>query len=150
MKLYRDQYSVLGSYEVMRLKWNYDISCYYNLWLDPYVRGQHIDPRYLRSQLRRRDYILNALENFSRLFQHLVAQLEGRDEFHRSNLGQYNDGTDLLHFQAEIGRERKKGAVNARTEEIFNYCLGEARRILGEDAGAQLELHEFMEPAPLA
>lgn len=150
MKLYRDQYSVLGSYEVMRLKWNYDISCYYNLWLDPYVRGQHIDPRYLRSQLRRRDYILNALENFSRLFQHLVTELERRGEFHRNNVGQYNDGTDLLHFQAEIGRERKKGAVNARTEEIFNYCLREARRILGEDDGDQLELHQFMEPAPLA
>jgi hypothetical protein len=29
MLLYRNQYPVLGSYETMRLKWNFDIACYY-------------------------------------------------------------------------------------------------------------------------
>ncbi len=150
MLLYRDQYPVLASYETMKLKWNFDISCYYNLWVDFFMRDHHLDPRKLREQLRRKDYVLQALENFSKLFQKLVVELEAKGQLHRSNLGQYNNGTDLLYFQSEIGAERKKGAVNTRTEEIFNFCLEEARRILGEGAAERLELHRFMEPQPLA
>src|SRR6185369_15594547 len=100
----------------------------------------HLDPRKLREQLRRKEYVLQALRNFSELFQKLVRELKAKDQLHRSNLGHYNDGTDLLYFQREIGAERKKGAVNTRTEEIFNFCLAEARRILGEDAAEKLEL----------
>ena len=48
MLLYRDQYPVLASYETMRLKWNFDISCYYNLWVDFFMRDHHLDPRKLR------------------------------------------------------------------------------------------------------
>lgn len=149
MKLYREQYPVLGSFETMRLKWNFDISCYYNLWLDFFLRDHHLDLRKVREQLRRKDYVLNALENFRLLFGRLVRDLEASGNYHRMNLGHYNDGTDLLHFQSEIGRERKKGAVNARTEEIFNFCLAEARRISGESGGEPLELHHFMEPVQL-
>jgi len=149
MKLYRGQYPVLGSFETMRLKWNFDISCYYNLWLDFFLRDHHLDLRKVREQLRRKDYVLTALENFRQLFIRLVKDLETSGQYHRANLGQYSDGTDLLHFQAEIGRERKKGAVNTRTEEIFNFCLAEARRISGESGGAPIELHQFMEPVTL-
>ena len=150
MKLYRDQYPVLGSFETMRLKWNFDISCYYNLWLDFFLRDHHLDLRKLREQLRRKEYVLTALENFRLLFGRLVRELDKSGQYHRANLGHFNDGTDLLHFQDEIGVERKKGSVNARTEEIFNFCLADARRILGEAGGAPLDLHQFMEPVQLA
>ena len=150
MLLYRNQYPVLGSFETMRLKWNFDISCYYNLWLDFFLRDHHLDARKLREQLRRKEYVLQALRNFSGLFQKLVGELERTGQFHRSNLGQYNDGTDLLYFQSEIGGERKKGAVNQRTEEIFNFCLKEGHRILGGASDQPLQLHEFMEPVSLA
>lgn len=149
MLLYRNQYPVLGSYETMRLKWNFDIACYYNLWLDFFMRDYHLDLRKIREQLRRREYVLQALRNFSELFQKLVRELEAKGEYHRSNLGHYNDGTDLLYFQQEIGRERKKGAVNQRTEEVFNFCLTEAHRILGGNGKRELELAQYMEAAPL-
>jgi len=150
MLLYRNQYPALGSYETMRLKWNFDIACYYNLWLDFYMRDYHLDPRKIREQLRRKEYVLSALGNFSELFQKLVAELEGAGNYHRSNLGHFNDGTDLLYFQSEIGQERKKGAVNQRTEEVFNFCLKEAQRLLGQEGGEGLELAQFMESGPLA
>lgn len=146
MKLYREQYPALGSFETMRLKWNFDISCYYNLWLDFYLRDHHLDLRKVREQLRRKEYVLGALESFRQLMVRMVRELEATGQYHRSNLGQYNDGTDLLYFQDEIGRERKKGAVNTRTEEIFTFCQTEARRILGEGSGASLELTRSMEP----
>jgi flavin-dependent dehydrogenase len=149
MLLYRNQYPVLGSYETMRLKWNFDIACYYNLWLDFFMRDYHLDLRKIREQLRRKEYVLQALRNFSELFQKLVSELEASGQYHRKNLGEYNDGTDLLYFQQEIGRERKKGAVNQRTEEVFNFCLTEAHRILGGQGKRELELAQFMEQAPL-
>jgi flavin-dependent dehydrogenase len=150
MKLYSEQYPALGSFETMRLKWNFDISCYYNLWLDFFLRDSHLDLRKLREQLRRKDYVLAALENFRLLFGKLVRELEESGQYHRKNLGHYNDGTDLLYFQSEIGKERKKGAVNTRTEEIFNFCLREAREILGATGGESMELNRFMEPVQLA
>ncbi len=150
MLLYRNQYPALGSYETMRLKWNFDIACYYNLWLDFYMRDYHLEPRKIREQLRRKEYVLSALRNFSELFQKLVRELEQSGHYHRSNLGRFNDGTDLLYFQSEIGQERKKGAVNQRTEEVFNFCLKEAQRILGKESGEGLELTQFMESGPLA
>lgn len=151
MKLYREQYPVLGSFETMRLKWNFDIGCYYNLWLDSFLRDHHLDLRKLREQLRRKSYVLQALENFRQLFRRLVRDLEASGNYYRANLGHYNDGTDLLYFQDEIGRERTKGAVNQRTEEIFNHCLNEARRLMGETGSfAKLDLAHFMEPVELA
>jgi hypothetical protein len=81
----------------------------------------------------------------------LVRDLEASGNYYRANLGHYNDGTDLLYFQDEIGRERTKGAVNQRTEEIFNHCLNEARRLMGETGSfAKLDLVHFMEPVELA
>jgi flavin-dependent dehydrogenase len=151
MKLYRNQYPALGSYETMRLKWNFDIACYYNLWLDFFLRDHHLDLGRLRAQLRRKEYVLQALENFRQLIVRLVRELEASGNFYRANLGHYNDGTDLLYFQDEIGRERKKGAVHQRTEEIFTFCVQEARRILGETgSGAQLDLLQLLKPVQFA
>lgn len=149
MLLYRHQYPALGSFETMRLKWNFDIACYYNLWLDFFLRDHHLDPRKLREQLRRKDYILGALRNFNALMQRLVQELESSGQYFRSNLGHYSDGTDLLSFQDEIGRERGKNAVNQRTEEVFSFCAKEAARILG-DGTAPRELQELMAPLSLS
>jgi len=43
--LYRGQYCTLGSFPILRLKWNCDLGCYFNLWVDGYMRDTHLDPR---------------------------------------------------------------------------------------------------------
>ncbi len=150
MLLYQGQYPAFGSYEVLRLKWDYDIACYYNLWLDAYLRDGHLDPREVRSTLRRKGWILEALRHFRDLFAHMAAELTRSGDYHRKNLGHYNDGTDLLHFQQEVGRPRRRREINARTEEIFEFIHREALELLGARAGGELPLYELMERRPLA
>ena len=61
MLLYRDQYPDLGSYELGKLKWDFDIGCYYNLWFSAYLHDQHLDARQLKRQLGQRPFVLAAL-----------------------------------------------------------------------------------------
>ncbi|MCC6876236.1 MAG: NAD(P)/FAD-dependent oxidoreductase [Sandaracinaceae bacterium] len=129
--LYRGQYQCLGSFPILRLKWNFDIGCYYNLWLDSYLRDAHLDLREVRAQLRRKTWILEALSSFRDLFEHLATELKARGTYYDRNLGEYNNGTDCLHFQEEIGRPRKRREINARSAEVFDLVRRGAMELLG-------------------
>ncbi len=147
--LYQGQYPCLGNYEILRLKWNYDIACYYNLWLDGFLRDAHLDPREVRSTLRRKTWILSALEGFRDLFARMAAETMRDGTYHRSNLGRYNDGTDMLHFAPEVGRPRKRREINARTDEIFGRVRREAAEVLGARVTSDPRLAELLEDRPL-
>ena len=63
--LYRNQYESFGSFELGKLKWDFDIGCYFNLWVSPYLRDEHLDPRWLRRQLRMAPLILHGARRTS-------------------------------------------------------------------------------------
>jgi flavin-dependent dehydrogenase len=149
LSLYRGQYSLLGSYEVCKLKWDLDIGSYYNLWVDAYLRERHLDPAWLESQLAQRPHVLRALENFRRLYATVEQELRTRGDYHRGNLGRYSDGRDCLHFLTEIGQPRDELEVLERTSEIFNRVRGDAFRLLGRDAPEPMALPRFMGRRPL-
>ncbi len=65
MRLYRGLYGMIGSYELMRLKWDFDIASYHNLWVAPFMTDLHLDEGWLRRQLRLRNLVLRAMENFA-------------------------------------------------------------------------------------
>ena len=69
MLLYRDQYAMLGSQELMRLKWDFDLALYYNLWVSAYMQDLHLDARWLRRELRQEPFVLQAMRNFAALFE---------------------------------------------------------------------------------
>lgn len=144
MRLYRDQYSVFGSYEVCKLKWDLDVGCYYNLWLDAFMRDRHLDAQFLKRQLRQRDFVLTALSNFAALFRKVDDQLTAQGLYHRANRGQYSDGQDCLGFMKEIGLPRTDKQVLARTAEIFNTVYSRALDLL---EGAEMPVAR--EPKPL-
>ena len=148
--LYQDQYPALGSFEILHQKWNYDLCTYYNLWLDEFLRDKHVDPRHVRSQLRRKGYILQALRNFRDLFATMAKDLAAQGQYHRSNLGRYNPGTDLEHFWRDVGTDRKRREINAVTADIFNHVRRESLELLGGREGGEVPLHEFMEERQLA
>ncbi len=148
--LYRGQYSLLGSYEVCKLKWDLDIGSYYNLWVDAYMRDQHLDPAWLASQLAQRPYVLRALENFRQLFARVESRLRKSGDYYRRNLGEYNDGRDCLGFLAEVGRTDDVATTLARTAEIFNRVRDDAHRILGAEGGQKpVPLARFLGRRPL-
>ncbi len=120
MRLYRDQYSVLGSYELCKLKWDFDVACYYNLWVSSYFQDKHLNARQLKRQLIQRNYVLTALSNFASFFQRIDEHLTSCGTYHRANRGHFSDGQDLLGFAGEIGTPTTDKEELRRTERIFN------------------------------
>jgi hypothetical protein len=104
--LYRNQYESFGSFELGKLKWDFDIGCYFNLWVSPYLRDEHLDLRWLRRQLRMAPLILAALGNFNALFRRVAESLRKRGEFYRANQGRFTPGLDHLDFLQQVGLAR--------------------------------------------
>ena len=63
--LYAGLYDTLGSFELARLKWTFDIGCYYNLWVQSYFRDEHLDLEALRKQMKLAPLILGLLDSFA-------------------------------------------------------------------------------------
>jgi len=156
MLLYRDLYPVLGSYELLKLKWDFDIACYYNLWAAPYWHDQHLDMRHLQGELRRKDFVLQGLTNFSNLFQRLEAGFRTKGLLHRANLGRFSGALDLVTFMDELATPRPRKQVMRTTEAIFNAVRGRALDLLADlgetpnPAERSLPLYEFLLATPLA
>ncbi len=156
MLLYRDLYPVLGSYELLKLKWDFDIACYYNLWAAPYMHDQHLDLRGLKGDLRRKDFVLQGLENFSSLFQRLEAGYRSKGLWHRANLGRFSNSLDLVDFIPDLTSPRPRKQVMRTTETIFNKIRGRALDLLADlgeapaPAARTLPLYEFLMASPLA
>jgi hypothetical protein len=154
MRLYRDLYSTIGSYELFSLKWDLDIASYYHLWVSPYMLDQHLDAEFLRSQLKQKALVLRALENFSMLFRKVERVLIERGEYHRLNLGEFRDGLTILSDVEKVGRPRPVGDVLETIGRTFNDVRARALAILGRDCGdteaRSMPLAAFMAPRPLA
>ncbi len=154
--LYRDLYPVLGSFELLKLKWDFDIACYYNLWAAPYWHDEHLDLKLLQGQLRRKDFMIQGLENFSRLFQRLEAGFRDRNLTHRANLGRYSSGLDIVNFSEELSAPRPRRQVMRTTEAIFNTIRERALDLLADlgetpaPAERRLPLYDFLLASPLA
>ena len=134
LSLYRNLYETFGSFELGKLKWDFDIGCYYNLWVSPYVRDEHLDPRWLRRQLRMAPLILKALANFNGLFHKVSESLHRRGEFHRRNQGEFTPGLNHLDFLERVGMARSRREILEKTEQIFNDVRRRALALLGPDA----------------
>jgi flavin-dependent dehydrogenase len=145
LRLYRDQYPVIGSYEICKLKWDLDVGSYYTRWLAPYMLDRHLDLHYLRNELAHREIVLGALSNFAALFRQLERHLGERGEYHRRNLGEYSDGRDRLDFLEDVGRRYSERDSLERVQGIFNSVRRQALEIL-EPASAG----HPCEPRPIA
>lgn len=145
MLLYRNLYSTHGSFELARMKWDFDIAFYYNLWVSSYMRDQHLDTEYLRSQLRLKPFILQAMENFSSLFQRVEAHLRERGEYYRSNTGEFYYGLTNIDFAEEVGTSRNEQRVMDTSLDIFNCVRAQALVMLGMATRV-----DEVEPLPLS
>lgn len=149
MRLYRGLYGMLGSYELMRLKWDFDIGCYYNLWVDPYLKDEYLDERFLRRQVRQQRFVLQALQNFSELFQGAETHLRERGLYHRCNRGVFSYGLENIDFVEEVGLPRTQRSVLEKTAEIFNGVRRRGLALQDREAQEHLALTTMMTPRPL-
>lgn len=155
MLLYKDLYSVLGSFELLKLKWDFDIACYYNLWAAPFFNDQHLDLRFLKGELRRKEFVLQGLENFTALFKTIERELHARGAYYRRNLGHFCSQLDLVDFMDDLFQPRPRKQVLRTTEAIFNGTRDRGLEILTDIGCAParpdrgLPLYEFMLGEPL-
>ena len=150
MLLYRGLYDAMGSYELMRMKWDLDIGSYYNLWVSPYMLDQHLDTRFLRRQLRMRPFVLQALRNFADVFRRVETSLRDRGEYFRCNNGTFSYGLENIDFVDQVGTPRSRRDVLKKTEELFNHVLGQANELIGDDTACDRRpLQSFMSDQPL-
>ncbi len=120
LRIYRDLYCTLGSYELFGLKWDFDMHCYYNLWYDGFALDRHLDPTSVRDQLAMRAPILAQLANFSKLFRDAAAELRARGDYFAGNLERWSHPLRAVDFAAEIGRPRPRKQVLRGVSAIAN------------------------------
>jgi flavin-dependent dehydrogenase len=137
MRLYRGLYGMIGSYELMRLKWDFDIASYHNLWVSPFMTDQHLDPDWLRRQLRLRNLVLRAMDNFAELFGRAEESLRERGAYYRRNRGEFSFGLENIDFLPQIGLPRTQRQTLDQAQRTFNLVRRDALALLGKDAGEE-------------
>ena len=75
MHLYRDLYSLFGSYELLKLKFQLDLPLYYHIWLAEFMQDLHLNEEFLSDQVQEHQQMLNALSTFSQLFQKVAIEM---------------------------------------------------------------------------
>ncbi|MEZ5966479.1 MAG: tryptophan 7-halogenase [Planctomycetota bacterium] len=128
--LYEGQYPVLGCYPVMRVKWEFDIQCYYDLWLHAYMQDHHLQPERLRADLRERTFVLSALERFAQMFATTTDRLRDAGAYHARNLGEFGEPLERIGCVKHVGlpmpeeetRERILGCFRAARQRCFDLA----------------------------
>jgi len=134
--IYDQLYSMFGSFELYEAKVYFDTACYYNLLFDAYAQDLHRDERWVRTQLRRKDWVLQALGNFGHLFRSAGEEMQKRGTYYRKNVGEYRlSGRKSFGVMEEVGKPRSRREVNAVTEEIFQRTQNMIGNALDGDSG---------------
>jgi flavin-dependent dehydrogenase len=149
LSLYDQLYETFGSYELFRAKVFFDCACYYNLWFDSYEKDEHLDQKAVEGMLRRKEPVIVAMKNFSKLFKHAAKTLKERGHYHRMNLGiGLTDGMEAFGPIMNVGAKRRRPEIDRRTEEIFNRTAALVNAMLNGEESPYVErpLWAFAEP----
>ena len=139
LPLYRGQYELFGSFELMSIKWNFDVAAYYALWVSSYMQDLHLDVDELRHEQRQASFVVKALERFGELFLETERALTARGDYRRKNLGMLAEGLGDVAFVTEVGRMDRKRA-EALSLEIFAKARARCFELLGRRVGGEEKL----------
>ncbi len=154
MRLYRNLYPLLGSYPLLKLKWQLDFPLYYHLWLSQYMQDLHLQEDFLRTQLSEQDLILNALSNFSTLFIQLDQHIRANGEYFALNQNQFANAIQGIDWIEQIGTPMSLHQELKRLNQIFNSSRQSALSLFHSSVGhdsetSQLSLSQFLTPQSL-
>jgi flavin-dependent dehydrogenase len=135
MPLYRDQYELFGSFDLLRARWDFDVASYYNLWFESYLRDQHFDLEHLQHELRQQPFVVRALERFGALFAATERAVTARGDYERNNLGRFAEGLGAIDFERELG-QRDRATTEAESLRIFQLARERCFELLGRAAPA--------------
>jgi len=130
MHLYRDLYSLFGSYELLKLKFQLDLPLYYHLWLSEFMQDLHLDEAFLANQVQEQQQVLNSLSTFSQLFQKVERHLHDINAVYRGNLGNFTDALEGIGWVREIGKPLTPEQSLTRLRGIFHRGYEQAQDLL--------------------
>ena len=150
LPLYRDQYELFGSFELMSAKWNLDIAAYYALWVNSYLQDLHLDVGDLRHELRQSAFVIRALEGFAALFNRAERAVTERGDYEAHNLGRFDEALGDVSFTRDVGRMNRR-AAEAQTLAAFGRARARCFGLLNlpVDADEQLGFADFVMGAAL-
>jgi flavin-dependent dehydrogenase len=145
LPLYRDQYDLFGSFDLLRARWDFDVASYYNLWLESYLQDRHFDLDFLRHELRQRPFVVKALERFGALFAAAERAVTARGDYEQHNLGQFAEGLGGIDFARDLGH-RDRATTDAVSLRIFALARERCFALLGRSAagGETLGFADFV------
>ncbi len=149
--LYSNLYELFGSYELMSVKWDFDIASYYNLWVESFMKDEHLDLDVLRAELRQHQFVVRALQGFNALFLETERALTARGDYERGNVGRFSEGLGAIDFTTDVGRRGKK-AIEAESMRIFGRARARCFELLGRPVRAddKLDFADFVTGRALA
>lgn len=130
MHLYRNLYSLFGSYELLKLKFQLDLPLYYHLWLSEFMQDLHLDEEFLANQVQEQQQVLNSLSTFSQLFQKVERHLHTINAIYRGNLGNFTDALEGIEWVREIGKPLTTEQSLTRLRGIFRRGYEQAHDLL--------------------
>jgi flavin-dependent dehydrogenase len=133
--LYSGLYPTFGSYELYREKCFFDCANYYNLWVEAFVKDEHLDPKALRYHLRRKSYVIEMMRNFNRFFAGAADEMKQKKTYWRGNLGNWvMNGIQAFGVPERLGVDRSHKEMNDRTSFIFNGARQEVLKLLADES----------------
>lgn len=145
LPLYRDQYELFGSFELLGIKWDFDVASYYNLWVESYMQDHHLDVDMLRMELRQQAFVVKALDRFGALFAETERAVTARGDYERHNLGRFSEGLGAVDFTRDVGRRTKK-QTDMESMRIFAKARARCFELLGRPVGDEdkLDFRDFV------
>ena len=141
MGLYQDQYSLLGSYELLKLKWQLDFPLYYHLWFSQYLQDHHLNEDFLQEQIQGKTQVLNALRNFSCLFRSVEETLRSGKDYYRHNSGHFTDALEGVDWVKEVGTPQAPKQTLTRLNQIFNRTYHRSLELMGRTSSPRSLSH---------
>jgi hypothetical protein len=142
MRLYRNIYSIFGSYELLKLKWQLDFPSYYHIWLSEFMQDLHLHEEFLADKIQEQQPVLNALSHFSQLFLKVEQHLHDTKAYYRGNLGNFTNALEGIDWVEEVGQPQTPRQFFTRLHEIFNRSQEQANQLLG--------IYKMEKPLPLS
>ncbi|MCB9879725.1 MAG: NAD(P)/FAD-dependent oxidoreductase [Planctomycetes bacterium] len=151
LPLYHEQYDLFGSYDLLSIKWNFDIANYYCLWVNSYMVDQHLSVEDLRHELRQAGFVTKTLERFGRLFRDCERVVTQRGDYFQHNLGELAEGLGDVSFTKDVGKMDRKQA-EAWSLDTFAKARSRCFEMLGRpvDQDEKLGFVDFVNGRALA
>ena len=129
--LYQDLYRVLGSFDLFSGKWDLDLACYLNVWVEPYLLDLHLDASALRRELGGASSALGLLRTFRHVFVDAEETLRREGRYYEKNLGHAVLDPAMRFLDYEFGTPASHRRALPRVRDALQLVYDETRAKLG-------------------